>query len=305
MEGQTQVVDLNQPTPTPAPAQAAPKPPETPPAPTKDATEEQNAARFAAIAKRERQIRQQQQQFKQMQQQFAKQQAEFQRNRDEWETEFKNSPLEAIKKRGRSYEDLTNAALNDGKFKPETEIKDLRSEIQKWRDEQKQKEEQQKLSAQKQYEAQIKEAEDGFKYTLKGHISGNPEKYELSNRYDPDGDMAYRVVEESWNRQEAAYRRGTGPAPKILSKEEACDLVEQYYEAEIDKELNELPKTKRFQSKWASKFGTGAQTDQKGKPTSPTLNNGMNSSAAPILTTPSVDNDRMARALAALDSKRA
>ena len=297
MEGTTTVVNTGAPTApvTQAPTETAP--PQTPP---RDAKQEENAARFAAIARRERAVRQQSQQFKQLQQDFARRNADFERQKQEWETEFKDKPLEAIKKRGRTYEDLTQAALNDGKFKPEVAINDVKSELQKFRDEQAKKEEDQKLRNQQNYQAQVKEAEDNFKHTLRNHAASNADRYELTNRYDPSGEMAYSVVEESWNRQEKLFRAGQGPQPKILSKEEALDLVESYYESEVEKELAELPKTKRFQQKWASKFGA-QPADGKPRTSSPTLSNGLNSGASPILTSPAVDNDRMARAMARLD----
>ncbi len=290
--------NLSQNTTTPTPDAAAATPPaQAQPAP------DQLAPKFAALTKQERMLRQQRQQFKQEQQAYLTQKAEFDRQKQEWESEFKDKPFDALKKRGRTYEDLTQAALEGGKFKPEVEIKDLRDELGRFVAAQGEKEKVQQTQAAKQQEEYEQQIVADFRAGVTQVMKAEPDKYELTNRYDPEGDMVWSTIEEHWKRGEALFAKGEGPAPKALTKQEALDLVESFYESEIEKELTELPQTKKYQSKWKDKFG-GKKADEPLPKSggSTTLSNSM-SSAAPTFVSAKTEHDRMQRAMAALNEK--
>jgi hypothetical protein len=246
------------------------------------------SSKFAALAKKERMARMAQQKYKTMEAQIAEREKKIAERERMWEEEFKLSPLEAIKKRGYSYEDLTKAALNDGRFEPATEIKSVKEEINRLREEQAQKEqkalEAQELAA-KQAEQEIVE---GFKARIAETIEAQQEKYELTHLHD-GSELVFQTIEEHFERTKAEGK------PKVMSVEEACELVEQYFEAVVERMAT---KSKKFQTK----YGTAKATDeQKGAgKSSVTLNNQMATSSAPSLLPTATENDRIKRALAAL-----
>lgn len=303
-EGTSTVVDLNAPAPTAAPAKA----PETAAAPAK-VPEQPGADRFAALHRKDREVRQRSQAFRTERDSFQKEMQAFRAEKAAWEAEFKARPLDAIKKRGYTYEDLTKAALNEGRFDPETGVKEVKTEVDRLREEIAARDKKSAEEADKQAQHQFQETVRGFKQTVKAFVGANAEKYELTHRYDPECDTVYSAIEEHWNRQQALFDRKEGPAPKALNYTEALDLVESYYEAQIEAELDALPKTKKWASKWGQKFGART-SDPKEEPriqgtrTTATLTNDMQSSSAPSLLPQATENDRMRRALAKLEAGR-
>lgn len=244
---------------------------------------DQMASKFAALAKKERQARLLHAQAKTRAEELAKREAAIAERERLWEEEFKQSPLEALKKRNLTYQDLTNAALNDGKFQPDVEIKRVQDEIQRFRVEQEEKE---KKAIEAQQAAQQKaesEAIEGFKTKISDHIDANSEKFELTKLYDAS-ELVFQTVEEHFERNK-----------KILSIDEACSLVEQYLESELERASKE---SKKFKSKFLS-AKQEQQEKTAGKSTT-TLTNSFNSSATPSLLPAKTEEDRIKRALAAL-----
>lgn len=248
------------------------------------------SAKFAALAKKERLARMAQQTARQKEQALAERERAIAERERLWDEEFKRSPLEAIKKRGYTYEDLAKAAMNDGKFDPETEVKGVKTELQRFREEQAEKE---KKAQEAQLEAQKKaeqETIETFKANIKDTITKNKDKYELTALFDA-ADMVYDTIEEHFRRTSEEGK------PKVLTIDEACDLVEQFYENELERTAKE---SKKFQTKFqALKPKEDDQSAKTGK-TSTTLTNQQSGSAAASLLSPSVENDRIKRALAAL-----
>jgi len=252
--------------------------------------QEDLSAKFAALAKKERIARQQQQRVKQLEAQIAERERQIAERERLWEEEFKKSPLDAIKKRGYSYEDMTKAALNDGKFEPATEIKEVRSEIERLRQEQAEKE---KKYLEQQKEAQAKaeqQAVESFKTSIKSHVETNKDKFELTALYEAE-ELVFQTVEEHYLRTQKLGE------PKIMSLDEACDLVEKYLEEELDRTAT---KSKKFQSKYQA-MKAKQEADAKASRSSTTLTNNLTPSiAAPSLLPPKTEEDRIKRALAAL-----
>lgn len=253
------------------------------PAATPQAKPDDMAARFAALAKRDRQVRMGVQQAKAREAELSRREQLIAEREQSWESEFKQSPLEALKKRGYSYQDLTNAALNDGKFQPETEIKSVKDEISKLRQEQADKEKKSLEDAKTAQQQAESETITAFKDKIVDYVDKNAEKYELIKLYDSQ-ELVFSAIEEHYNRTN-----------KILSIDEACALTEGYIENEIDRTARE---SKKFQSKYLAQ-NREEPRETSGK-SSTTLNNGMQSSAAPSMLSPKVEEDRMKRALAKL-----
>lgn len=263
---------------TPAEPNAATEPQTAPAAP--EAKTDPLAPKFAALAKREKQARILQQQSRLQAQALAKREAAIAEREKIWEEEFKSSPLEALKKRNLTYQDLTNAALNDGKFQPDVALKDLKDEIQKVRQETEAKEKLALQNAQKQAQMAEQQAVAHFQEQIGAHIEQNLEKYELTKIYDAN-DLVYQTVEEHFNRTK-----------KILSVSEACELVESYLESELERTSKE---SKKFKSKFLNQQRA---EDAKGVgKSSTTLSNNLQSSSAPSMLPQKTENDRIRRAL--------
>lgn len=247
------------------------------------------AAKFAALAKKERIARMAQQTVRQKEQALAAREKAIADRERQWDEEFKSSPLEAIKRRGYSYEDLVKAALNDGRFDPETEVRGVKTELQRFREEQAEKEQKAK---QAQFEAQKKAEEETvttFKKNIYDTIQKNKEKYELTALYDADG-MVFDTIEEHY------LRTSKAGSPKILTIDEACELVESYLEGEIERTATS---SKKFQSKYQAMKAQSKEEARTSGKSSTTLTNQQTSAAATLLN-PAVENDRIKRALAAL-----
>lgn len=272
---QTQTPDTQNETPT---TQVA----ATPETPKTDPKQDANAAKFAALVRRERANRELQKQIQQKEQLLRQKEQEILEREQRWNSEFKESPLEALRRRGIEYKDLTEAALNDGKFQPDIAIKEVKTELQRLREEQAEREKK-ILEQQKQaQEAAAQEAIDAFRERIETHVSSNSEKYELTKLYDAS-DLVFQTVEKHFEETK-----------KLMTLDEACDLVEQYLESELERTTKE---SKKFQSKYLNK------AKEEPKPTTKsttTLSNSIPSSSAPSLLPAATENDRIKRALAAL-----
>jgi hypothetical protein len=242
------------------------------------------ASKFAALAKKERQARLLQSQAKAQADALAKREAEIARREKEWDEEFRRNPLAALKKRNLTYQDITNAALNDDKFDPATEVKSVKDEIERLRQEQAEKERKAQEDAKAQQAQAEAQAVEAFKERIGQHIESNGEKYELTNLYDAS-ELVFQTVEEHFARTK-----------KVLSLDEACGLVESYLESEIERTAKQ---SKKFQSK----YGQPKPVEEK-KPapskTDTTLSNHLNAPTSPSLLSPANEAERMKRALAAL-----
>ncbi len=273
-----------------APAVPAPKPdPVTPEVPSQKAPDEMSA-KFAALARKERMLRDSAGRFKSQESALAERERKIAEREAAWERELRDTPLEALKKRGLTYEDLTKAALNDGKFQPETEVKSVKSEVERLRQEMAVKDKQAAEDAEKARAAAEQEVVDAFKGRIGDHLGANKEKFELVNLYEAS-ELVYQTVEEHYTRTKEAG------SPKLLSIEEACQLVEDYLEGELDKTAKA---SKKFQTKYGQPQAKEDGGQRPAPKSSTTLTNQMASSAAPSLLPAATESDRIKRALAAL-----
>lgn len=241
--------------------------------------------KFAALAKKEKQARELFKQSKALREELERREAALAERERQWEDEFKLSPLEALRKRNLSYEDITNAALNDGKFDKDVEIKSVKEQLQKFREEleskEKKREEELKLA---QLESE-KKAIESFKSDINDYINKNEEKFEFTKRYGGH-ELVFETID-------AHYKE----TQKVLSLEEACSLVEKYIEDQLDLTAKE---SKKFREKFLGSKSEELK-DKQGEPhTTKTLSNSLNSSSAPSMLPQKTEDDRIRRALAAL-----
>ena len=114
------------------------------------------AARFAALSRKEKALREREAQVNERMQQLEAQIAKMQESKEPepepempWDQMLEEDPLNALKKKGLSYEELTRIVMNDGKLTPEMQLRLIEqkmdrkysAEIQKLREEREQEKE--------------------------------------------------------------------------------------------------------------------------------------------------------------------
>ena len=250
----------------------------------------EGANRFAFLAKKEAAIVRQRHELKAQMEAMTSQRSEMEKLRAEIDevkgrkASYRSNPLAALEDAGLSYKELTDFILNNNTVSTESQIKALQDKISevesaRQRDHQEREEHSKRQAAEREV-AVIAE----FKNEISNFISSKKDDYELTNLYD-SSDLVYDTVE--------AYFEKTS---KVLSIPEACQLVETYLEKQVEKSLQTKKLGSRFQK-------PAEETIAKSDPQAPrrTLNNQTYTSSTPSMVSPKVENDRMSRALAALD----
>lgn len=283
------------------------------------------APQFSAIIKKEKQILREKRALKEQQmaleaekQKWADEQARLQRFKE------LSNPLEALKEKGWTYEDLTNYVLSEGKTPPEKLIADVKKELEDLKTTQAKEKERQLELAKEEAKKQEQQIIENFKAQTNEFIVQNKDTYELINLHDAQ-EVVFATVEEHWAKEVERYNQElengvTQPRqPKVLSTKEACDLVEKYLEENIEKSI----KTKKLSSKFKplqadTTNDTNNQTQSaspespQGKPGAPkgavdyksfTIHNAMSGQGGPTGPAKKL-SERMTRALAALDKRQ-
>lgn len=263
-------------------------------APVEPAKPEPSAAqRFAFLAKKESALQKQRAEIKAAREAMEAQKAEIEKIRQEIEASkskkdsYRTNPLSLLEEHGMTYKELTDYILNNNTVSTEAQIRAIQERL----DEQEKRREQEKLEAQKRAEEEAKSREaqviQEFREEIGSFLKAKAETYELTALYD-GADLVYDTVEEYFDK--------TG---KVLSIPEACELVEKYFESQVEK----AAKTKKLSSKLQAAGSQQQPKEEKLTQSAPTrtLSNAKYTSSMPSIVSPKVDNDRMARAMAALD----
>lgn len=261
---------------------------ETPEQPTAPETPKV-AERFSFLAKKEQNIHRQRQELKAQVQAFEAQKAEIEKIKQELEASknrsstYKSNPLSLLEEHGLTYKELTDYILNNNTVSTESQIKALNDKIEQYekqraQDRENELQRQEELRAQK--EVQIIQE---FKNEIQNFINTKKDTYELTTLYD-SSDLVYDTVE--------AYFEKT---KKVLSIPEACDLVEKYLEQQVEKSLKTKKLSQRISQKEPVENPLPSSSPRK------TISNTQYTSSTPNFVSPKVENDRMARALKALD----
>jgi len=153
----------------------------------------------------------------------------------------KRQPLKYLETLGLTYQDLTEAQLNDGEPTPNLEVKAVRDELAELKRQQEQERhravEEQKAALAAQQAQLVTE----FQKSCTDFVTANAEKYELTAKFAPA--QVFAVINEH-----AAVQMAEGvPADQIrlLSLEEAADAVEKHFE----EQLEAIRTTKKFAAK--------------------------------------------------------
>lgn len=256
---------------------------------TAEQPKESAAQRFAFLAKKESALQKQRAEIKAAKEAMEAQRAEIEKIRQEIEAtkakkgSYRTNPLSLLEENGLTYKELTDYILNNNTVSTESQIKAIQERL----DETEKRREQERLEAQKKAEEQAREREaqviQEFRSEISNFIKAKAETFELTALYD-GADLVYDTVEE--------YFEKTG---KVLSIPEAVDLVEKYFESQVEKAV----KSKKLSSKLSAP--SKQQDDIKQPAPTRTLSNTKYTSTTPSLVSPKVESDRMARAMAALD----
>lgn len=275
-------------TPPPAVDPAAP-PAEGAPAaaPVEDAV----SPKLAMIAKKERDL-------VRKQQEFQKSQADWQKERETMKAEleaerakramWKEDPDKLLEEMGWDYDRLTERKLNGGGLTPKDLEKKMEERFKSF-DERMAEERAalEKAQAEKK-DAEAKKIVDDFKGELKSFVTSKADKYKLSNLFDPEAELLYDTIDAYYQEHE-----------KVLSNDEAADLVEKYFKKLYDDAHQALtPAEEKALAEEKKALGVPEK-----KPTTTTLTNDMATSTSGFVSA-KTDNDRMKRAMAALEGKK-
>jgi hypothetical protein len=203
------------------------------------------SSKFAALSRRDKLLRQKEAEIANKQLEFEKKIKEYEeklKTYGDLEEQLKLNPLKALKEKyGKSYEDLTQIALNEGNPTPEMILQRIREEIEAKTNSRieeltKKLEEKEKREADEEYQ----QKEQNFLKDLTNFVNTNKEKYELvvaNNAVD----MIYDVMKEHYNK--TLELEGEG---RTLSYEEAAEQVEKHFEEELEKYVNLQKIKKKF-----------------------------------------------------------
>lgn len=215
-----------------APEPESPKQPEPP---KKDPA----AARFGALAKKERELRNQMTSFENKMKEFEAREAAIK----ERELRFQSArrPTEKLKELGFTYADITQDLLGNYK-EPELDPMDekLKPFKENWDKFEGVSEKLAKEVEQLKNQIALKEQKEVYNQVL-GEIKSvlaDTDKYELTNTMGQEGlDLIQEVVLEYYNENEI-----------LLDYSAACDIVEKYYEDQI---MSKVAGTKKMKSRFA------------------------------------------------------
>lgn len=162
---------------------------------------------------------------------------------------WQGNPLEMMRRKGWSYDKITQLQLNEGRPTPEMVAKQtVQEELKAEKDRQDklrlEAEEADKVKYQKAFEEKLaeftQEVQDFYTATE------NTEAYELINLHDAR-EVVVATIEEHFQRTKKAGK------PQIMGIKQACDLVEKYLEERVEKSTQ----TK----KWAARANSTPASD--------------------------------------------
>lgn len=218
------------------------KPAEQAQAASPEPKKESDAARFAALAKREREAFKAQQEAKALREQIKAELAQV----EAWKAAqglAKTNPLAFLEQQGLTYEQLTQLMLSGGQDSPAAAAKAVEQRLDA---------KIQSIEAREQAakDAQAARQAEESRRTIETHereavefVTGAADKYELTNMLGMQEEVPKLI--------RLAYQKAVkaGETPKVMTFEEAADLVEKHLEAQAVK----VQKAKKFQAKEAPK----------------------------------------------------
>lgn len=257
---------------------------------------------FASLAKRERELLDLKQQTKKDRETLDTERKEYE-DWKAWKSKAKTNPKEYLEKSGLTYEEVTDFYLNDGKPSADTQYKSIKEELDAFKKEQADLRAKEQSDLEQAEQSKLDETIATFKEGINDFLSKNTDKYELINIYEQQ-EMVYDYISAHYQQELEQQKTNPNHRPRVLDKEEASDAVEAYLEEE---QIKRAQKSKKLQTK----LGFGQTQDAKSQTTKPgetamgskTLSNENSLSSAPSLLSPKTENERIKRALAALERR--
>jgi hypothetical protein len=210
-------------------------------------------------------------------------------------------PLEYLKAKGKDpnaeYNRMTERLISGGELTPQQ----LKQELEDFKKSVVDKE----VAAQEAAQARSKEQEtkaiSDFKEALKANVTQYKDKYKMTALLDTDASLIFETIETYYQETSEKDEDGNTIKPgKVLSKDEATDLVEKY----LVKMVRDAYKALGPEEAEAIKEGEAKakESDEQAASKSMTLTNKLSSSIPSILP-PKTEGDRLKRAMAALQAK--
>lgn len=225
----------------------------------------------------------------------------------------KSDPKKALELLGLSYDQITQAFLNDGQLPPDVQYKKLEEKFDSFKSAQAQADQKRQEEAVQRAKAQEEQAIGSFKSEINQYLDDNKERYELIN-FEAGQELVYEVIDEHYNRTLKAHMKelaelgeDTNKAVgKVLNIQEAADKVELYMEQKYQR-AKDLNKTKTLWGAVPQGLVKDAAKAETQKPTLKpnTLTNNLSAAQSQVpRKTPVSDDERVAKAVAYARSLR-
>jgi hypothetical protein len=264
-------------------------PPETPPQ-AAQAPADQVSRQFAALSKKEKALYRQQEALKAERAALQAEKAEAEALKAKYGAKPAN-PREALERYGFDYKTATEFELNDGAPTAEFLARQAQAEIQKLREEQADREKRQQQESLQRAEQEKAQVVQDFKVEIQDFVAEKADDFELI-KFHEAYEVVYLTIEQHYQK--------TG---KLLSIPEGANIVEKY----LEKKARELQGLKKFATTREPGQPPQPESGFSRQPTVPaqrrTLDNTVTSSTPTLVKNPQVEDDRMKRALAALDRR--
>jgi hypothetical protein len=261
-----------------APVEGAPPPPE----PSKS---------FTAVARREKGLQRQREELKSKEAAIAAREAQISARIAEIEGKFGSrpeNPLKALERFGWSYKDATEFALNDSQPTAEQIARATQEEVSALKREQLEREEKRLAAEAERAAAQADEVITEFKSEIVDFVKTKPDDYELIALHNAH-DLVYDVC--------AAYFEKN---KRVLSIQDAANAVEKRLDKLAEKILSSRKIKARLPTAPSADPQQPADAGQVQAQQRRTLNNGMTPNSPTLMSSKSIEDDRMRRAMAAL-----
>ena len=269
--------------------------PATPPAePAPEAAKHEPVSpQFNMLANKEKRIFKERQAIAAEKAAFEAEKAQLAREREEIQNfrsrreQYRQNPSLALEDTGLTYQQLTEFYLNDGKLTPDQQVRQVQEDLQRLREEQIEREKLEQKNRLEQQAQIVKEAEHAYAEDIGDAVKSNPERFEMIDLYEAH-DLVFEVAEE-WHAKHG----------QILTPEQACEKVEKYLR-EKAKKVAQAKALRPSQSDAAPNLSAARPNRPTPAPTR-TLSNNLTPTSPTLMSSPRVEQDRMARALAALE----
>jgi len=257
--------------------------------------------KLGLVARKEAELLKKQRQWQAEKEAFEKEKAEIlnrMKAREEEDSLWEKDPLAALEKKGLSYQALTERQLAGGDIPPKELAKQFEQKLTNLQKQLEDKERAAKEAEEKKVQEEHERVITNYKNELKSYLAGKKDEHKLAALFDNEAELVYDTID--------AYYQEHG---KVLSNEEASSLVNKFYMDKLEEGVKTLgwqliketgPKEGEPQGEEpAERFGFPQRTGPAPK-VPKTLTNSMQSSTVPSYLPAQTEDERIKRAMAAL-----